>query len=200
MTCIEDKKILRERILCCCRSLPPSKVKAAGEVIFQQLKDLPTLAQAETVFCYVSRPPEVDTLQIMRLMLDRGQKLCVPRVRGKGEMQAHVLHRLEELKPGFRGILEPPAQAPVAEEPSLCLLPCVAATLDGCRLGYGGGYYDRYLAAHPAMRTLLICASWQIVDQLPQDAFDCRVDAVLTEQGLTVVALQRWADVLGQCG
>ncbi len=88
------------------------------------------------------------------------------------------------LRSGTFGIHEPLAHWP-AVAPDVLLVPLLAFDNDGYRLGYGGGYYDRTLSALPRARAIGIAYAGQRVDILPRDAHDCRLDAILTENGLT---------------
>lgn len=106
---------------------------------------------------------------------------------GPGMMQARAVRSLEELAPaGPYGIPEPPAGAPEVppQRLALCVLPCLAAAPDGTRLGYGGGYYDRFLPLACNAVKIALCRAVLLEPVLPRECHDVRADFVLTEDAL----------------
>ena len=106
---------------------------------------------------------------------------------GPGVMQARAVRSLEELAPaGPYGIPEPPAGAPEVppQRLALCVLPCLAAAPDGTRLGYGGGYYDRFLPLACNAVKIALCRAALLELVLPRECHDVRADFVLTEDAL----------------
>ena len=84
------------------------------------------------------------------------------------------------MEKGYAGIPEPVADAPVADDPAaLVLMPGLAFTEKGDRMGYGGGFYDKFLAAEPDHPTVALCYDFQMVDYIPTDDYDIPVDRVL---------------------
>ncbi len=142
---------------------------------------VPLLAGADSPASYVARGGEIDPRWIEAdwLSADRGA-LAFPRVAGK----RIIFHRatLELLAPGYYDIPEPDCAAPIAN-PDLVLVPLLACTLKGVRLGQGGGFYDRALAAMRASgRIIAVGLAWevQVVDHLPEAEWDARLDYVAT--------------------
>ena len=117
------------------------------------------------------------------------KRLLLPRVRSKTEMDWVEIPALRLLRPGAFGIQEPPADLPAADPAgyaaALALVPCLAASRDGVRLGRGGGYYDRFLA-HYKGAGLLLCPEALLLDELPCDDWDARFapENILTEKGI----------------
>lgn len=139
---------------------------------------------AHTVFCYCATAGEIDTKAILLDALRQGKRLCVPRCGAKGVMTAHLIASFAALTPGTYGILEPDADCPLVppEEISLCVVPCLCTDPLGYRLGYGGGYYDRFLAQTPAVRAVL-CAQQRLLTQpLPREDTDLPCDLIFTER------------------
>lgn len=136
------------------------------------------------IFCYVSTPDEIGTFPILRQALADGRTLCVPLCGAKGEMTARRISSLDELQSGAYGILEPSDSAPVVapEDISLVIVPALACDRDGCRLGYGGGYYDRFLARTNAAVTAALCAESRLTDRLPRGPFDLPCHYIITER------------------
>ena len=137
---------------------------------------------AESVFCYVGTDRELDTAGILEAALQEGKRLAVPKINGKGIMTAREIFSLKELSPGHMGILEPSDTAPVlaGEELSLVIVPGLAFDPEGFRLGYGGGYYDRYLKGLSAC-TIGLCREACLCSRLPRESHDIHVRMVLTE-------------------
>lgn len=95
-------------------------------------------------------------------------------------MKFIYLEDLSQVGKGYAGIPEPIADEPVAEDPSaLVLMPGLAFTKNGDRMGYGGGFYDRFLAEEPNHPTLALCYDFQMVENLPTEEYDIPVDLVL---------------------
>ena len=118
-------------------------------------------------------------------LLAQGKRIFLPKCGEGSSMQFYRITGLDDgsVFPGAYDIPEPTGQEmPVLTECSLCIVPGVAFTAEGSRLGQGGGYYDRWLRAHPDLRTLAMTYAHLIQERIPCEAHDCRVDAVITEQ------------------
>lgn len=135
--------------------------------------------EVEWFFPYVSYGTEVDTLEIIRRVLsgsvgEHPVRVAVPRVEGQ-EMEFYEIASMEELRPGYHGILEPAAGClRVAAREGLMLLPGLAFDRQCRRVGYGGGYYDRYLERYGNERlfTCGVAYDFQVVDTLETEKFD----------------------------
>jgi 5,10-methenyltetrahydrofolate synthetase len=169
-------------------AVPGDRWAASGAAMAAQLLASPVWAEAKTVFCFVSLPDEADTRPILRAALAQGKRLCVPRVRGAGRMEAVAIDSLAALAPGTMGIPEPQAGETRLLAPAqidLALVPCLAAAADGRRLGHGGGYYDRFLAAFSGVSAVFCPQAMLVVPaQLPAGPLDRAADFLLTESGL----------------
>ena len=170
-------------------SLSPAALDAISAGLCARLFALPAWRQAAGVFCFASMPGEPDTFPVLRRALAEGKLLYLPRVVGGGVMELVAVRDLGTLAPGALHIPEPTGSAPaspaaLAAAGTLALLPglAAAATPAGItRLGRGGGYYDRYLERCPAF-TAGLCREALLVDRVPREAHDQRVDAVVTEK------------------
>ena len=170
-----SKSCLRRTIAADRDALTPRQIEQQSARLHLRVLEL----NAESWFIYVSTGSEVSTHALIRLLLHRGQRVSVPRIVGPGCLEAHRIERFEQLVPGRFGILEPPEDW-LEPAPDLCLLPCLAVTMAGSRLGHGGGYYDRYLARHPAVRPVALAFDNQILDSLPTESHDRAMDLVVT--------------------
>lgn len=140
---------------------------------------------AGTVFVYASLPTEADTMPLLKNAFDSGKRVCVPKIVGRGVMNAVEIKSLSELKKGTFGIFEPDDDCPVAkaDEIDLVILPCFAAGEDGTRLGKGGGYYDRFCARGKATRFALCPEAFIFGDGvIPTEEWDIKADFVVTEK------------------
>lgn len=137
--------------------------------------------EAKSIFCFIGFGSEVNTIGIIEEALKDRKKVYVPRVRNK-EMKVIQIDSLDNLKPGVFGILEPEDGEEVKVDCDLILMPGVAFTKEGKRLGYGGGYYDKYLAQYNS-NTLKIAIAYsiQVIDFIPTESYDKIVDHIVTE-------------------
>lgn len=151
--------------------------------ITAQVLQIDAYLTAGTVFCYVSLPHEIDTTPILTDAWARKKRVAVPRCREKGEMDFCLIESLDDLTLGSFGIAEPKDSCPlcVPVRTDVCIVPCLAADLRGCRLGYGGGYYDRYLTAHP-VQTVGLCYHGCITETLPTDPFDVPLQILISDK------------------
>ncbi len=172
--------------------LSDAQRREAGRVIAEKLFRLPAYRQCGVLLSYVSYGPEADTRAVIRRALADGKAVFCPRVCGR-DMDFYRIGAPEELAPGFRGILEPPACAERLKTDSLqnalALVPGTAFDRSGHRIGYGGGYYDRYFGMKQAglqggQRPYLIglCYACQMEEDIPFRPHDIVMDLVLTEE------------------
>ncbi|MDR2108963.1 MAG: 5-formyltetrahydrofolate cyclo-ligase, partial [Coriobacteriales bacterium] len=140
------KAQLRAALLAQRAALSARRCSEADAAILEQLLRTSHYQAAATIFSYVSVGDEVDTRGLMRAALSAGKRVCVPRCRSLGQMDAVAISSEAELVEGSYGLLEPRAELPAVAPKNieLIIVPCLAATRDGLRIGYGGGVYDRY--------------------------------------------------------
>lgn len=138
---------------------------------------------AACIFCYVSTGDEIGTAAILEQALTDGKTLCVPLCGRAGEMSARRIFSLDELKSGAYGIPEPSSGAPEIPPDgiSLVIVPALSCDRNGYRLGYGGGYYDRFFARTRAVAAAL-CAESRLTDELPREPFDLPCNYIITER------------------
>ena len=160
------KAALRERMTALRRAVPAAiRARAAQEVCDQVL----ALDLEGPVMLYVSVRDELGT----RALIDAIPRVAIPRVVGK-ELECR------ELTNWVDGVLRIPTTDGPQVSPRAVLLPGLAFDRSGGRLGYGGGYYDRFLARHPAARRIALGYDFQVIDEVPMEAHDLRVERVLT--------------------
>lgn len=135
------------------------------------------------VFVYVSVGREIGTRELIRSLLERGSRVCVPKVEGRGIMKAVEISSMSELAPGTWGIPEPPDRPGIDPEIiQACIVPCLMCSREGSRLGQGGGYYDRFLKKSGAVR-IGLCRE-QRIGPVPMELHDQYLDYVVTERNV----------------
>ncbi|MFH5835794.1 5-formyltetrahydrofolate cyclo-ligase [Proteiniclasticum sp. C24MP] len=180
----QEKKALRKELIEKQYSLDRSYRKEASERILKEIITQRDYLLAGTIFIYVGTETEVDTSLIIKDALAKGKKVVVPKTIELGHMEACEIDSMEDLEPGRHGILEP-ANTMYRLDPDkidAAFIPCVAFTKEGYRLGYGGGFYDRFLPRGKFKRILLAFSAME-VKKLPVDHFDEKVHGILTEKG-----------------
>lgn len=183
LSIMPDKTALRRRFQHERAALAAADKQHIDQGIAAQVLGSSCYRNAQTIFIYVSTPEEIDTIAILQDAWACGKSVCVPRCQAGGDMTAHRISRMDELCASNRyGILEPAAEAPIVQpqEIDLCLIPALACDRRGVRLGYGGGYYDRYLPQTSAVLAAL-CASARLVERLPKEVHDISCQFIITE-------------------
>jgi len=174
-----DKKTLRNMIREKKRAMTPEQIQTASQRLTALFLATEEYKNAETVYGYLPYNQEVRTIPILEQALKDGKRVAVPKVLGD-EMRFIYLSDLSKVEKGYSGIPEPVDDAPEADDPTaLVLMPGLAFDEEGHRIGYGGGFYDKFLAREPAHPTVALCYDFQIVDDLPVDHYDIPVDCVL---------------------
>ena len=178
----ERKKRLRKEYRARGAELTEEYRREADKSIRERVLSAESWQRARGVFLYVSMWAEPDTRALITAALSAGKRVYVPLCCPARVMKAVRIRSLDELRPGMRGIPEPPAENTAAApgDFSLALVPCVTATASGVRLGHGAGYYDRFLRLH-GCETFCLCYGKLLADSLPEDEWDVRMDRVITE-------------------
>lgn len=182
MDLLARKATIRRSVLARRARLTPAERAAAARAIGERLAALPEVSAAGVVLGFASFGTEVPTEEIMETVLRAGKRLLLPYVDGEF-LRAAEVRSVAELAPGYRGIREPAERAPVgASAAEAIVVPGVAFDPAGHRLGYGGGFYDAFLAGCPRrIPRVGIAFDLQVVDEVPVAARDETVDIVVTE-------------------
>ncbi len=184
--CKAEKDRLRREFSQIRAGIPKDKRAALGAQIQARLLNMPQYAQSGAVFTYVSKGDEVGTRGLIAAAWAQGKRAAAPRcLNKKGEMAFFWITAWEDLEPGRFGVLEPKRACPKAAPPAdaICIVPALSFDPAGYRLGYGGGYYDRFLAGFPGF-SIGLCFAECMARRLPRDSFDRPVDAVATEKAV----------------
>lgn len=148
---------------------------------------IPVLKEKEPVLVYASKCPEVDTMPLIEWLLEEGKTVVVPIIQREDcSLRLSYLSDPAVLVPSTFQVPEPIGHEVPADpsEIQVVIVPMLAFDAAGNRLGYGAGYYDRFLARHPGLLTIGLAFSCQEVDSLPAEENDIRMDRIVTEQGV----------------
>ena len=174
-----DKKTLRAEIREKKRALTAQEIEEKSAALAKAFYEMAEYKNAKTIYGYLPYNQEVRTTQMLAHALADGKRVAVPKVYGD-TMKFILLSDLTQVAKGYAGIPEPVADGPVAEDPTaLVLMPGLAFDPEGHRLGYGGGFYDKFLAAEPDHPTLALCYDFQMLPHLDTESYDIPVDRVL---------------------
>lgn len=180
--------MIREEILRKRKSLSKEKRESYSKEITNRIINSPYYVNAKTIMSFISFSDEVDTHEFIKKAIDDGKNIVVPITFPKTyELKPSLLKSFDELELGYYNILTPKKEFQRFIDPGeidLVITPGVAFRKDGYRVGYGGGYYDRFLSQIPDTPTIAIAFSLQIVDDLPMDSFDIPVDYIYTEKNI----------------
>ena len=142
-----DKKALRKQIREKKRAMTPQQIEQASARLGELFASSQAYKNAKTVYGYLPYNQEVRTVPMLERALQDGKRVAVPKVYGD-DMKFIYMDDLSQVADGYAGIPEPIADGPVADDPTaLVLMPGLAFDPQGHRIGYGGGFYDRFLAA-----------------------------------------------------
>ena len=179
------KKEMRAQARKMRRSLSPEVKNALDRKIKNKLLNLFAVREATTVLCYVSTEIEVDTRDFISTLLEQGKRVAVPRCEGDdGEMNFYYISSRSELSSGSFGVDEPnPSQSVMFADAvdSVCIVPAFMFDKSGYRLGYGKGYYDRYLSRYKGF-PIGVCYSENLQDELFHGKYDRAVSLVVTDK------------------
>ena len=165
--------------------MPPTVKEQLDNGIARQLFGMSMFRDAPTVFIYVSKELEVETKEIIQKLWSMGKKVAVPRcMDNKREMKFYYINSFNELILSGFGILEPKPEEQnlaIADETTLCIVPATCCDRQGYRLGYGGGYYDRFLSVFPGLKAIIIYSDF-VFDKIWHGRYDIAVDYIVTEK------------------
>ncbi|PWM26624.1 MAG: 5-formyltetrahydrofolate cyclo-ligase [Oscillospiraceae bacterium] len=180
----EYKTALRTQYKALRREMPPESKAASDHRIAERLVRLNAYRRCSTLLIYVSSPIEVQTSEMIAHALANGKRVAVPRcVPGTREMEFYFIEGEQDLSPGAFGIPEPvpdPAKKLTDWSGCFCVVPALACDRRGFRLGYGGGYYDRFLRAFPGTKAVILYKKC-LVNHLWHGRYDVAVDLIVTE-------------------
>ena len=174
-----DKAQLRKEIREKKRAMTEDDIDLRSRRLCEKFIQSDAYRQAETIYGYLPYNQEVRTWDALSKAMAEGKRVAVPKVCGD-EMKFIYITDFSQIATGYCGIPEPITDEPVAEDKTaLVLMPGLAFDREGHRIGYGGGFYDRFLSDEPDHPTLALCYNFQVKDSLPTEEFDIPVDTVI---------------------
>lgn len=180
-THLSPKQLQRAQARALRDRLPQEYRQQASKDICRQLLTLPQVRESQLFSIYLSTGSEVETDAIVQALLVQGKQVYAPRCGAKGQMECYRIDDLTSIRPGAYGIREPEPLERL-EVPQVIIVPALAFDAKGQRIGYGGGYYDRYLARFPQAYTIGLCFARCMHQEVAVDVWDRPVCLVLSER------------------
>lgn len=184
MDILEIKKNLRREMKALRKNIPASDKTELDRKMREQLFASPEYRKAELLLTFISFGDEPDTRAVLERAWQDGKVTAVPRCLPEHKMSFYIIRSFDDCKEGAYGIPEPLEECAEAEtdgENILCLVPGLAFSKDGGRLGYGGGYYDRFLCRHENIKAFGYCADMFIKEDVPLEDTDIKLCGLITD-------------------
>lgn len=179
-----DKKTLRREIGAKKRAMPQELIEAYSRDLCEQFCVSKEYRDAASIYAYLPYNQEVRTWEIIRRAWTDGKRIAVPKVYGE-EIKFLWLNSFDDIAPGAWSIPEPTFDEPEADdETALILMPGLAFDSEGHRMGYGGGFYDKYLERHTEHTLVALCYPFQLLPHLETEAHDVPVHKVISARDL----------------
>lgn len=181
---INHKNKLRKEILSLRNQMNLFEKERADFLITERVLGHNWFQTSDNILCYVNTGSEVSTRMILEESIRLGKNVYVPKVYGD-KMKFLQINSLKDLEQGFKGILEPIEGLPLFSysympENSLMIMPGVVFDKNRNRIGYGKGYYDKYLSDKPLLKKMALAYSCQIVDSFQVEEHDCKPDVIIS--------------------
>lgn len=185
MDAVFEKKEIRKRMRVLRENMTREDMFSKSSLIFEQLITVPEYKNAEKIFTYVSMNNEVDTIMLIDYSLSMDKRVFVPKVSGR-DMLFYEISDISELSPGYCGIYEPDTDGkePDYSKAGFMCMPGVAFDKDYNRIGYGGGFYDRYLSGENKFYKAALAYEFQFVDHIRTEHVDVKPDMIVTEDNI----------------
>lgn len=178
---MEEKKLIRKQIFKLRKECTDSQVEAWSRQIAQKVAELPEFQSAQKILAYADYNHEVMTGFIIEEAWKQGKEVAVPKVVGQ-DMVFYKLTDFSQLEKGYFGIPEPARGEIVQWEDAMMVMPGVAFDKENHRVGYGGGFYDRFLEKHPQVRRVAVAFEFQMLPEVPTEPTDISPEIIVTEQ------------------
>ncbi len=184
---MEMRKKFREKR----RNLDPELKAKWDEQICKRLCSLVSVRYSDEILSFSPLAGEVGVAEFNTYALKNGKALYLPRCKpGTSEMTFHLIESLDELENGSYSIMEPSEDAPLwqnsSDRRSVCIIPAMSYDKNGFRLGYGKGFYDRYLSSKSTLK-IGVCYTQFLSESIPRGRYDLAVDIIVTEKGIITV-------------
>jgi 5-formyltetrahydrofolate cyclo-ligase len=178
------KKVVRKQLLEERKALSIETINEWSKTITKRCLEQIELENAQTIAIYYPINHEVDVLPLINALLEMKKRVVLPRVTGKTTMEFYQIHEIDAVERSKFGVYEPNTGIQVEKDKiDLMFIPGVGFNRSCYRLGYGAGYYDRYLAAH-SFKTIGVCFDFQITDAFETNDYDIPLNQVISENRL----------------
>ncbi len=178
----EEKQAIRREVGCRRKARTDQEIHAMSAAIARRFFMQPEYREASCIYAYMDYKHEVETKEIILKAWKDHKRVAVPRVKGD-VMEYYYIESFDQLEEGYFGIREPKKDCPLAQEPeALLILPGVAFDESLHRVGYGGGFYDKYQAAWPSLVRIALAFEFQVFPKVPFEEFDKLPQKIITEQ------------------
>ena len=178
---MDSKKDIRKKIFAERKLRTAEQVRSMSLTITDRVIALPAFKNASRILVYADYNHEVVTEYLIKEAWKAGKEVAVPKVVGK-DMIFYKLTDFSQLEPGYFGIPEPASGEIVEWSDALMIMPGVAFDRENHRVGYGGGFYDRYLEKHPQLERVAVAFSFQMLPEVPTEPTDICPQIVVTEE------------------
>ncbi len=184
---IKEKNRIRKECKKCRLEMTQAERQCADDIIFENIKSILDFCSIKTLYCYVSSPEiEVDTLKLIDIALEKKITVAVPKcVSGSYTLEHFIITSMDQLKKGTFGIMEPDpliCEKLLPPYEGICIVPGLAFDAAGVRMGYGKGYYDRFLENFRGMKIGLCYENCFYSESIPHDSFDAVMDIIVTDR------------------
>lgn len=186
-----DKEHIRKEIYEKRSLLTNEYILTESNKIIDLLMKQPEYVMADVILTYVSFEQEVETIPLILASLHLNKRVAVPKIMKKGIMEFIEISNINDLRPGKFGILEPVSKIPITYNPAkryLAIMPGLAFDRKLHRIGYGGGYYDRYFNCikNIHLTSIAIAFDFQIYEEIPSEKYDFRPDKIITPSEILI--------------
>lgn len=182
---LKDKKALRKELMEKRRSLDKNDRLISDKMIYTNLMICPEIINADVILTYISTEIEVGTIKLIEAMLKNGKTVAVPKCEGK-KMRFIRIESLNSLVKGAFGIPEPTGNDEITDfKGAVCITPALSFDNNGYRLGYGGGFYDRFFERFNGI-SVGICYD-DFIGEVPREEYDRCVDILVTESAVRYI-------------
>lgn len=181
----ELKKQIRKKYLSLRDNIPKKQIIKNSDIILSALFSLEEYKNSKTIFTYVNAKSEIITIPLIKKAWEDKKTLAVPVMSGKPhEMFFIKINTLDELKPNKYSIPEPELKSEnivLSDNKTLIIVPGIVFDYDKYRIGYGGGYYDKFISDNISLSNVALAMDFQIIDSVPKEIFDKQLDKIITQ-------------------
>lgn len=190
-----NKKNIREEIIDKRNNLILDIKQNYDSLIFEEIINSEIYKKSKKIFTYISFGSEVDTIKLINYSFSNNKEVYVPKINKQTkDMIALKIHNFNNMSVDKWGIIEPKSvdKANIGTDFDLIIMPGIAFDKQGNRIGYGGGYYDKYISKlNNASNLLALAYDFQIIQDIESESHDIKVDFILTNKGFIKVNVEK---------